>query len=60
MPLEADPIRLTKQQRMELNEIARSLSLPAGFVLPREDHPATGRRRSSLLRGFRTLFMNYN
>ena len=33
MPLEADPIRLTKQQRMELNEIARSLSLPAGFVL---------------------------
>ena len=33
MPLEADPIRLTKQQRMELNEIARSLSLPAGFAL---------------------------
>ena len=33
MPFEADPIRLTKQQRMDLNEIARSLSLPAGFVL---------------------------
>ena len=33
MPFEVDPIRLTKQQRMDLNEIARSLSLPAGFVL---------------------------
>jgi transposase len=33
MPFEADPVRLTKQQRTDLKEIARSPSLPAGFVL---------------------------
>ncbi len=33
MPFEADPVRLTKQQRSDLKEIARAGSLPAGFVL---------------------------
>ena len=33
MPFESDPVDLTKQQRSELQEIARSGALPAGFVL---------------------------
>ena len=33
MPFESDPVDLTKQQRSELHEIARSGALPAGFVL---------------------------
>lgn len=33
MPFESDPVDLTKQQRSELQEIARSGSLPASFVL---------------------------
>jgi len=33
MPFEGDNVQLSKQQRGELQEIARSASLPAGFVL---------------------------
>ena len=33
MPFESNPVDLTKQQRSELHEIARSGALPAGFVL---------------------------
>lgn len=33
MPFEGDPIELDAGQRSELSEIARSQSLPAGFVL---------------------------
>lgn len=33
MPFEGDEVRLSKQQRNELQQIAGSLSLPAGFVL---------------------------
>jgi len=33
MPFEGDPIELSAGQRSELSEIARSQSLPAGFVL---------------------------
>jgi len=33
MPFEGDTVRLTKRQRSELQEIARSGALPAGFVL---------------------------
>ena len=32
MPFAAEPIHLSEQQRTELNEIAQSRSLPAGFV----------------------------
>ena len=33
MPFRSDAVRLTKKRRSELQEIARSRSLPAGFVL---------------------------
>jgi transposase len=33
MPFEGDTVHLNKQQRSELQEIARSAALPAGFVL---------------------------
>jgi hypothetical protein len=33
MPFEGEPIQLSLQQRSELEEIARSQSLPADFVL---------------------------
>ena len=33
MPFKSDPVDLTTQQRIELQEIARSGALPAGFVL---------------------------
>ncbi len=33
MPFEGDAVRLNQQQRSELEEIGRSSSLPAGFVL---------------------------
>ena len=32
MPSIAEPLRLSEQQRADLNEIAQSRSLPAGFV----------------------------
>jgi len=33
MPFQSDPIELSRQQQADLEEIARSQSLPAGFVL---------------------------
>jgi hypothetical protein len=32
VPFLAEPIQLSEQQRTDLNEIAQSRSLPAGFV----------------------------
>ena len=33
MPFQAEPVVLDEQQRWQLEEISRSQSLPAGFVL---------------------------
>ena len=33
MPFESDTVKLTKSQRSDLQQIARSAALPAGFVL---------------------------
>ena len=33
MPFQSDPIELSRQQQADLEEMARSQSLPAGFVL---------------------------